>query len=590
MLKNRDGITSHNNKENAEIMAEAFNKLLNCDEPETTFNIDTNTTIKTKPENINPPTAKEVEKAIKEMKNYKACGEDSTFAELWKYAGSTAQTSLHVTFQKIWITEKFPEHWTKAIINPIHKKGDKSNPDNYRGISLLDCTYKIFSKILYNRIKEQLDQELGDYQGGFRPWRSCAEQILTLKLVMAYYKQRNKPLSITFIDFKKAYDSIHRPSLLKILRHFGLHPKLIKLIELTLTNTTSKIKFRGELSEPFLIRTGLRQGDGLSPLLFNCALEYIMREWYSNNPKNILIGCKKDNINLNCLGFADDLALLANNIQETKQQIKSLHDIANKIGLKISFEKTEIMLTQPPLARKIQIENRDIKIVDKFRYLGEIITYNLSEKLTWQNRIHKLTKGQYTTKNTYNKKYLSIATKLRHYQTVTQPQVTYACETIFKTTNTISIDRILKIERRIVRTCLNKNYQVDGVWRLASNQTVYKEIEPVTSTIKKKRISFLGHLLRTPENRISRKIIEKLWNSRINIRWITELKEDLRELHITIEDLKHKTDTLKTLKDKHTTLQFKRNNQRVGRVISDEERKLRSERMKKYWAEKKKNT
>ncbi|KAG8308457.1 hypothetical protein J6590_002544 [Homalodisca vitripennis] len=147
-----------------------------------------------------------------------------------------------------------------------------------------------------------------------------------------------------------------------------------------------------------------------------------------------------------------------------------------------------------------------------------------------------------------------------------------------------------KMERRIVRTCLNKNYQVDGVWRLASNETVYKNIEPITSIIKKKRISFLGHLLRTPENRISRKIVEKLWYSKSDIKWITELKEDMRELQITVEDLKHKTNTLKILNDKYSTLQLKRNKQRIGRVVPEEERKLRSERMKKYWVDKRRKT
>lgn len=93
---------------------------------------------------------------------------------------------------------------------------------------------------------------------------------------MAYYK-KNKPLSITFIHFKKAYayDCIHRPSMLKMLRNFGITPKLVKMIGLTLTmNTKYKVKFRGELSDAFSINTGLKQGDGLSPLLFNCALKY----------------------------------------------------------------------------------------------------------------------------------------------------------------------------------------------------------------------------------------------------------------------------------------------------------------------------
>lgn len=589
ILKDEEGRMAHSNRENAEIMAKAFNKLLNCEEPKELLQINVNTPIKTKPNKLDPPTFQEVEKVLKGQKNYKACGEDQVFVEMWKYASDTVKTSLHMALTKIWITERFPEHWTTAVIHPLHKKGDKSNPDNYRGISLLDCTYKILSKILYGRIKEQLEQELGEYQGGFRPWRSCAEQIISLKLIMAYYRKRNKPLAIAFIDFKKAYDCLHRPSVLKVLRNLGLHPKLIKLIQLTLTNTKSKVKFRGEISEPFLIKTGLRQGDCLSPLLFNCALEYIMREWYKGNPKNIRIGSAKNDISLNCLGFADDLALLGNTIQETRQQIKSLQEISQKIGLKISFEKTEIMLTDPPLANKITIGGQEIKIVDKFKYLGEIITYNLNEKPSWQNRIKKLNHAKYITKNTYNKKSLSIAAKLKHYKTVTQPEITYAAETIFKTTNTAEIDRILKIERKIIRTCINKQYKINGHWRIPSNVTVYKTIEPVMSTIRKKRISFFGHLIRTPENRISKKIIEKLWNSKSTIKWITEIKEDIRELQITVDDLKNKTKNIRILQDTQTRLQMKINKRNAGRAMSDEERKKISVRMKKYWADRRAN-
>ncbi|KAG8247233.1 Cytosolic Fe-S cluster assembly factor nubp1 [Homalodisca vitripennis] len=71
---------------------------------------------------------------------------------------------------------------------------------------------------------------------------------------------------------------------------------------------------------------------------------------------------------------------------------------------------------------------------------------------------------------------------------------------------------------------------------------------------------------------------------------MSELKEDMRELQITVKDLKHKTNTLKILNDKHSTLQLKRNKLRIGRVVPEEERKLRSERMKKYWVDKRRKT
>lgn len=588
MLKDKDNNLAHSNNKNTEILAETFNKLLNCEDPPELLQINTETPIKTPAENINPPTINEVYKALKELKNYKASGEDQTFAELWKYAAEPVKISLHQCIVKIWNEEKLPENWTTAIIHPLHKKGEKSNPDNYRGISLLDCTYKIMSRILYNRCKDQLELELGEYQGGFRPWRSCSEQIITLKLVMDVYKRRQKQLVITFVDFKKAYDCIHRSSMMKILRNFGLHPKLIKMIQLTLTNTKSKVKFRGEISEPFTITTGLRQGDGLSPLLFNCALEYLMREWYKENPMNIKIGTKKDKINLNCLGFADDLALLANNIQEAKNQITSLQNTAQKIGLQISFEKTEIMVTDPLVIDHITVNNREIKIVKQFKYLGEIITYNLDEKSAWQARTNKMIKAQKLTWSTYNKKCLSIKTKLKHYKTVVQPEVTYGSETLFKVTQKNRIDKILKVERRIARTCINKKYQKDGQWWIVPNEVVYRELEPITDTIRKKRISFFGHILRTPETRVSRKIIEKLWNLKQQGGWLKEIREDMEELEITLDDLRNKTPNLKKLRNTEIRFQPKIDKRHtMKRVFTDEERQKRSERMKRYWATRK---
>lgn len=97
-------------------------------------------------------------------------------------------------------------------------------------------------------------------------------------------------MAINFVHFTKAYDCIHRESCLKIFRHLGLHLKLINTIKLTLLNTKSKVKLRGVLSESFEIKMGLRQGDGLSPLLFNCALEMVMREWSTKCPQKIKVG------------------------------------------------------------------------------------------------------------------------------------------------------------------------------------------------------------------------------------------------------------------------------------------------------------
>lgn len=589
LLKGPNGKTAHSNKENTEILKNTFDKLLNCEEPASILNIDMNTPIKSTQAQINPPTITELKKALSEMKNYKSGGEDTVTTEIWNNASDETIKNLHKHVVKIWESEKLEEKWTTAMIHPLYKKGERNNPDNYRGISLLDCTYKIFSRIIYNKIKDQLEKELGEYQGGFRPWRGCPDQILTLKLIMQYYKKQNKQLVIAFIDFKKAYDSIHRITLLRILRNLGLHPKLVKMIELTLTNTKSKIKFRGELSEEFEIKTGLRQGDGLSPILFNCALEYIMREWEMTNPKNIQIGYRKENIKLNCLGFADDLAFLANKVAETKTQITSLEEIANKIGLKISYEKTKLMIIDPLCIDKIKINGNNIAIVEKFKYLGETITYNLNERPAWEDRINKLLRGQQITKNVYNKKSLSIHTKLRHYKAVIIPQITYGSETLQKVEGQGIKEKLRKMERRILRTIINKKNIVDGQHRILPNDQIYSRIEPITNTMRKRKISFLAHILRMPEDRLLRKIILKFLNTKSTnnrIPWINETEQDIKELGLTMEDIKNRTPHYKnTMKDQNKILTNKE--RRTGKQnCSDEVRKARSDRMKKYWAEK----
>lgn len=478
-----------------------------------------------------------------------------------------------------------PKHWNTAIIHPLHKKGDKMDPNNYRYISLLDVTYKIFSKILLTRIQEQLDKEIGEYQGGFRPGRSCPEQIINLKWIIKHRKTRSQNLVIAFIDFKKAYDCIHRNSLLKVLEEFGLHRKLVNLIRMTLTDTKAKVKFRGQLSEEFDIRTGLRQGDGLSPLLFSCALEKIMREWNAKCPSKIKIGRE---IKVNCLAFADDLALLSNSLEETTHQIEVLRDIAAKIGLQISIEKTELMPTFKQELRYLQLNNGDkIKIVQKFKYLGEIITWNLDEKPSIENRITKLKQAQRITWPTYKKKSLSINAKIRHYNAVVKPEATYASETLFKLNTQATTDKLQKIDRRILRTAINFKHQIQGKWWIIPNAIVYQENESVIDTMRKKRLAFFSHLYRLPDTRLTKQLLSYQLKTKTQNKWFQEIKDDMESLSITKEMIEHREEKKVLKENRLTQLPFKKRKQTTV-IITEKMRIARSNNMKMMWERRRK--
>jgi len=123
------------------------------------------------------PGAPEFELAIDKLKSHKSPGIDQISAELIKTGGRTIITS-------IWKKEKLPEEWKESIIVPIHKKGDKTNCSNYRGIERLPTTYKMLSNILLSRLIPYVKEIIGDHQCGFRRNRSTIDHILCIRQIL----------------------------------------------------------------------------------------------------------------------------------------------------------------------------------------------------------------------------------------------------------------------------------------------------------------------------------------------------------------------------------------------------------------------
>jgi hypothetical protein len=101
---------------------------------------------------IDLPTREEIERALNYLQSNKAAGEDFIAVELLKNGGSNLVDELHETIQQAWISETLPRSWTEGVLCPVNKKSDKLDCKNYRGICLLNVTYKVFAKILYDRL------------------------------------------------------------------------------------------------------------------------------------------------------------------------------------------------------------------------------------------------------------------------------------------------------------------------------------------------------------------------------------------------------------------------------------------------------
>ena len=121
-------------------------------------------------------------------------------------------------------------------------------------------------------------------------------------------KSKGKAVHQLFIDFEKAYDSVNREVLYNILIEFCIPRKLVRLIKMCLTETYSRVRVGKNLSDRFPIRNGLKQGDALSPLLFNFALEYVIRRVQVNQDGLKLNGTHQ------FLAYVDDVNILGGSV------------------------------------------------------------------------------------------------------------------------------------------------------------------------------------------------------------------------------------------------------------------------------------
>jgi hypothetical protein len=166
-------------------------------------------------------SAAEVEVDIRKIKGYKSPGSDQIPEEMIR-AGlrETLHSEIHNLIMLIWNKGELPHQWKESIVVLIHKKGDKTDCSNYRGISLLSTSYKILSNILLSRLFPYTDEIIGDYQCGFRRNRSTTDHFFYIRQILEKKWEYNSTVHQLFIDFKEAYVSIRREALYNILIEF----------------------------------------------------------------------------------------------------------------------------------------------------------------------------------------------------------------------------------------------------------------------------------------------------------------------------------------------------------------------------------
>ncbi|BHF81270.1 hypothetical protein SprV_0702440000 [Sparganum proliferum] len=408
-----------------------------------------------------PPSEGEVADAIRKLRKNKAPGEDGIPAEIFKSCVDTLASCFHEVIERAWRDEVVPDDWGLGILVPILKKGVKTRCENYRGISLIDVAAKIFAIVLLRRFQAVHDSRTRPNQAEICAGRGCADQLFTLRRILEFRHGYQQPTAVCFIYFAAPIDSVHRESLWWIMALDGLPAKIIAMIKAYYRSTTARVLVRNNLSQPFVIRSGVRQGCILSPILFNCAIDWI-------------------------LGRA----------------LHEVNEVAKSVGLPINAGKTNVFSSCIPDQEKapLGIDGCQLEEVDSFKHLRARLLPNGQSK---DNIVSRIDAARWVfssiRKCLWIRRDLSIATKIRVYRASVRSVLLYGCECWALR---VKDERKLEVfDHQCLRTILRVKF-TDFV----SNETVRARCDNmarITQAIQERRLRWFGHVLRRPPQELS---------------------------------------------------------------------------------------
>jgi hypothetical protein len=241
--------------------------------------------------------------------------------------------------------------------------------EKYQKITLLNVAYKILSNIILQWLKEYSEEIMGDYQCGFRPQRGATDQIFVVRQIHEKFYEHCTDIYLLFFDFKNVFTVLTKIKATGITSEFWDTEKDRKTRVSDTRRRPSESNSRGEISSPFSINKGVRQGDVLSATQFNLTFHKALKNLGKN--KTILNGLTQ------ICGYADDILVIARNLPALEVLCIELSREAGRVGLVVSPDKTKYMrFSASPSRRTMKgatINCVTCEGVAEFIYLGMLI-------------------------------------------------------------------------------------------------------------------------------------------------------------------------------------------------------------------------
>ncbi|BHF84221.1 hypothetical protein SprV_0902737100 [Sparganum proliferum] len=462
-------------------------------------------------------------RAVQQLSSGKAPGSDAIPAEVYKHGGPQLMDHLTALFPEMWHQGEFPQDFKDATSVHLYKrKGNRQVCDNHRGISLLNIVGKIFARILLNRLNNHLEQGLlPESQCGFRRHRGTTDMIFAARQLQEKCHEMRAHLYSTFVDSTKAFDTVNREGLWKIMRKFGCPERFIEMVRQLHDGMMARVTDNGAVSEAFAVTNGVKQGCVLAPTLFSLMFSAMLMDAYRGDERpGIRIAYRTDGhlMNQRRMRFQSRVstttvhellfALNTTSEEEMQRSMDLFSAAGENFGLVINTQKTVVMhqpppnSATPPNAPQISVNGTQLQVVDNFPYLGSTLSGNTKIDDEVANRISKASQAFGRLRSTvWNRHGLQMSTKLKMYKAVILPTLLYGAETW--TVYTKQARRLNHFHLSCLRRILRLNWQD----RIPDTDVLERTgILSIYAMLRQMQLRWSGHLVRMDDERLPKRL------------------------------------------------------------------------------------
>lgn len=271
-----------------------------------------------------------------------------------------------------------PSSWKTLRTTLVPKDGDRRNPMNWRPITIGSAVQRLLHRVLNRRLKNSV--KLNPNQRGFIETDGTLSNTIILDHYIGTRTSQGKSLNVVSLDLKKAFDTVSHASIERALHRHNVDKGLAMYIMSSLEGCSTRIAVNGEKTCPILITRGVKQGDPLSPILFNMVMDELLDELNYQ----FAGGTIDDNTSVAAIAFADDIILLHDSQENMQAMLFLANSFIRNRGMEVNTQKSTSMSAAPLMGNKIciptkapvfSLNGKKIPIIDHinaFRYLGHL--------------------------------------------------------------------------------------------------------------------------------------------------------------------------------------------------------------------------